>query len=126
MPLFALANAGVILHLASFTEPVALAVAAGLLVGKPVGIVVFSWIAVRARLAHLPDGIGWLAIAGAGLLGGIGFTMALFVAGLALDGTALDAAKVGIIAGSAVSAVLGLAVLARTLPAASTRTAGRS
>jgi NhaA family Na+:H+ antiporter len=126
MPVFALANAGVTLHLASFTEPVALAVAAGLLVGKPVGIVLFSWIAVRARLAHLPDGIGWPALAGGGLLAGIGFTMALFIAGLALDGTALEAAKVGIISGSAVSAAIGLAVLVRTLPAVPARIAGHS
>jgi Na+:H+ antiporter, NhaA family len=126
MPVFALANAGVTLHLASFTEPVALAVAAGLLIGKPVGILLFSWIAVRARLARLPGGIGWRALAGGGLLAGIGFTMALFIAGLALDGTALDAAKVGIISGSAVSAAIGLAVLVLVLPAAPARTGGHS
>src|SRR5262249_54247497 len=117
MPVFALANAGVPLHIASFTEPVALAVAAGLVIGKPLGIVLFSWIAVRAGLAHLPSGVAWTALGGGGVLAGIGFTMALFVAGLALDGAALEAAKVGIIAGSAVSAAVGLAVLARALPA---------
>jgi NhaA family Na+:H+ antiporter len=126
MPVFALANAGVTLHIASFTEPVAVAVAAGLLIGKPLGIVLFSWIAVRVGLAHLPAGVGWTALAGGGILAGIGFTMALFVAGLALDGTALEAAKVGIIAGSAVSAALGLAVLVRVLPASAGRSTARS
>jgi NhaA family Na+:H+ antiporter len=113
MPVFALANAGVPLHFASFTHPVALAVAAALVVGKPAGVVLFSWLAVRARLARLPDAVGWHAIAGGGCLAGIGFTMALFVAGLALDGTALEAAKVGVLAGSAASAALGMVVLLR-------------
>jgi len=117
MPLFALANAGVPLHLASFTEPVALAVAVALLVGKPLGIVLSSWIAVRLRLARLPDGVGWTALAGGGTLAGIGFTMSLFIAGLALDGTALEAAKVGVLTGSALAATLGMAVLVRALPA---------
>lgn len=122
MPVFALANAGVPLHLASFLDPVALAVAAGLLVGKPVGILVFSWLAVRAGVAKLPDAVGWHAVAGAGCLAGIGFTMALFIAGLALDGTALEAAKVGVLAGSAVAAAIGLLVLGRVLPAPVART----
>jgi len=125
MPVFALANAGVPLHLASFAEPVALAVAAGLVIGKPLGILLFSWLAVRAGLAHLPAGVGWGALTGGGILAGIGFTMALFVAGLALDGTALEAAKVGIIAGSVVSAALGLAVLARVFPAPAVRSTAR-
>jgi Na+:H+ antiporter, NhaA family len=117
MPVFALANAGVPLHLASFLDPVALAVAAGLLVGKPVGILLFSWLAVRAGVAKLPDAVGWRAVAGAGCLAGIGFTMALFIAGLALDGAALEAAKVGVLAGSALAAVVGVLVLGRVLPA---------
>jgi NhaA family Na+:H+ antiporter len=124
MPVFALANAGVPLHLASFAHPVALAVAAGLVVGKPVGIVLFSRVAVRAGLARLPAGVGWHAVAGGGCLAGIGFTMALFVAGLALDGTALEAAKVGVLLGSASSAVLGLLVLVRMLPEATHATEG--
>ncbi len=116
MPLFAFANAGVLLSWSDFGDPVAVAVAAGLLVGKPVGILLFSWLAVRAGLARLPDGVGWLTLAGGGLLAGIGFTMALFIAGLALEGEALDAAKVGILAASAVAAVLGMTLLVRLLP----------
>jgi NhaA family Na+:H+ antiporter len=116
MPLFALANAGVPFSVSDFGEPVAMAVAAGLVVGKPVGIVLFSWLAVRLGLAALPEGISWGVLAGGGLLAGIGFTMALFIAGLALDGPTLDAAKVGILGASAVAAILGMLVLSRLLP----------
>jgi len=84
MPVFALANAGVKLEPGAFRDPLALAVASGLVVGKPVGIVVFAWIAVRAGLARLPAGVGWGAVAAGGALAGIGFTMSLFIAGLAL------------------------------------------
>jgi NhaA family Na+:H+ antiporter len=111
MPLFALANAGVAISLSDFGDPVAIAIAAGLVVGKPVGIVAFSFIAVRTGLAALPRGIGWGVLFGGGILTGIGFTMALFVAGLALDGPMLDAAKVGILGASVLAAVLGMALL---------------
>jgi NhaA family Na+:H+ antiporter len=116
MPLFALANAGVPVSLSAFGDPVATAVAAGLVVGKPVGILLFSWVAVRLGLAALPEGVGWGVLAGGGLLAGIGFTMALFIAGLALDAPALDAAKVGILGASAVAAILGMLMLSRLLP----------
>jgi NhaA family Na+:H+ antiporter len=112
MPVFALANAGVEVKLAAVRDPVAVAVAVGLVLGKPVGIVAFSYLAVRSRLAVLPAGVNWLAMAGAGALGGIGFTMSLFVAGLAFEpGELLDAAKIGILCGSSVSAVLGSGLL---------------
>ena len=93
MPLFALANAGVPLTPSDFASPVAIAVAAGLVVGKPLGILLFSWIAVRTGLAVLPEGVSWGILLGGGLLAGIGFTMALFIAGLALEGPTLDAAS---------------------------------
>ena len=87
MPVFALANAGVPLDASTFGDPggmrVALAVALGLLIGKPVGITLFALAAVRLRLAALPSGVGPGALVGAGLLGGIGFTMALFITALA-------------------------------------------
>jgi len=70
MRVFALANAGVPLRLASLADPVALSVAAGLVIGKPVGIVLSSWIAVRASVARLPDGVGWAALAGGEALAG--------------------------------------------------------
>ncbi len=116
MPLFALANAGVAVTLSDFGDPVAIAVAAGLVVGKPLGILLLSWLAIRLGLAKLPDGVGWAALLGGGLLAGIGFTMALFIAGLALDGPTLDAAKVGILGASAVAAILAMVVLTRVLP----------
>lgn len=115
MPLFAFANAGVPFELADLGDPVALAVGGSLLVGKPLGILVFSALAVRLGLANLPTGVGWGALAGGGALAGIGFTMALFIAGLALDGPVLDAAKVGILAGSALAAVAGMAALVALL-----------
>ena len=116
MPVIALANAGVAFSFADFGHPVALAVMLGLVIGKPIGVLVFSWIAVRLLLKRLPDGLGWGAMLGGGCLAGIGFTMALFIAGLALDGELLDAAKVGILGGSAISAVLGMGLLVAVLP----------
>jgi NhaA family Na+:H+ antiporter len=116
MPLFALANAGVPIEMGSFGHPVALAVAAGLVIGKPLGILLLCWLAIRAGIAVMPPEVGWGMLAGAGALAGIGFTMALFIAGLALEGEILDAAKVGILAGSAVSALGGMTLLALHLP----------
>jgi len=118
MPVFALANAGVPVRLGDFADPLALAVVAGLLLGKPAGILLFGWIAVRLGIARLPTGVNWRVFAGGGCLAGIGFTMSLFIAGLALDGELLAAAKVGILAASALSAVIGLALLHRFLPPA--------
>jgi NhaA family Na+:H+ antiporter len=111
MPLFAFANAGVPFQLSDLGDPVAVAVGISLVIGKPLGIVAVSALAVRLGLANLPEGVGWGALAGGGALAGIGFTMALFIAGLALDGAALNAAKVGILAGSAMAAVAGMGVL---------------
>ncbi len=111
MPVFALANAGVEIRLAGVTDPIAVAVALGLVVGKPVGIVGFSLLAVKLGLAQLPTGVNWRMLAGAGCLGGIGFTMSLFIAGLALPEGQLDAGKVGILMGSVTSAVLSSVVL---------------
>jgi NhaA family Na+:H+ antiporter len=111
MPLFAFANAGVPLDPGSFTNAVATAVVIGLCVGKPVGILLFSWLAIRAGLAKLPDGISWSMLAAGGVLAGIGFTMSLFIAGLALSEHLLVAAKVGILTASALCAVLGLGLL---------------
>jgi len=122
MPLFALANAGVTLDAAALgagaTSPVALGAALGLLLGKPLGIAGFAWLAVRFGIASLPRGSTWMALAGVAVLGGIGFTMALFIAGLAFpegSGRAefLDAAKLGILAASAVAGIAGSLLLRR-------------
>ena len=112
MPIFALANAGVTLDAsalgAALVSPVTLGAALGLLIGKPLGIAGFSWLAVRSGISALPQGSTWMALAGVAVLGGIGFTMALFIAGLAFPaGTPraefLDAAKLGILVASAVA-----------------------
>lgn len=115
VPLFALANAGV--PVSGSMEPGGMAAAAAtgvaLLVGKPLGIFVACYIGVRAKLATLPTGVSWLHIAGAGLLGGIGFTMAIFIANLAYAGSPalLESAKLGVMASSLLALVLGLATL---------------
>ena len=116
MPLFALANAGVRFAPADLADPVAVAVMLGLVIGKPIGILLFSWLAVKTGLARLPSGVTWAAVTGGGFLAGIGFTMAIFIAGLALQGAMLGAAKVGILAGSMVSAAIGMCLLVVFLP----------
>lgn len=116
IPLFALANAGVTVELASIQSPVALSVAAGLALGKPLGIVLFSWAAVKLGLARLPFGVNWKVMLGAGCLAGIGFTMSIFIAGLALPKNLLDAGKIGTLIGSALSAVTGCVLLLIFLP----------
>jgi NhaA family Na+:H+ antiporter len=121
MPVFALANAGVLLGSGaarSLADPISLGVICGLVLGKPIGIVLFSWLATQCRIASMLDGISWRQIAGVGLLGGIGFTMSLFIANLAFGNTpALDTAKVAILAASVVSGVAGAVVLLkRTRP----------
>jgi NhaA family Na+:H+ antiporter len=116
MPIFALANAGVLFHFGDLTASVSIAVMLGLMIGKPVGIVLFSWLSVRIGIAELPKGVDWRALTGAGFLAGIGFTMALFIAGLALTGPLLDTAKIGVLTGSVLSAALGMLLLRLTLP----------
>ena len=119
MPLFALANAGVALDLPSFGDPLALAVAAGLVIGKPVGILLFSLLAVWLGLARLPEKVTWPIVFAGGALAGIGFTMSLFIAELALAGDLLDAAKIGVLAGSTLAAVVGMGMLLWVLPSRS-------
>lgn len=116
MPLFAFSNAGVALDFHSITHPVALSVALSLLMGKPAGIFLFTWVGVKLGLVRLPTGVNWKILAGGGILGGIGFTMSLFIAGLALEGDLLSAGKIGTLAGSLLSALLGCLWLFFALP----------
>jgi NhaA family Na+:H+ antiporter len=115
MPVFALANAGVVLSGGAgraLVDPISLGVICGLVLGKPIGIVLFSWLATQCRVATMLDGIGWRQILGVGMLGGIGFTMSLFIANLAFGETpALETAKVGILTASVASAMAGALVL---------------
>jgi NhaA family Na+:H+ antiporter len=117
MPIFALANAGVPLGEgagATLRSPIAWGVVLGLALGKPLGITLASWLAVRAGAADLPAGVTWRHVHGAGWLGGIGFTMSLFVAGLAFgDPAKLDIAKLGVLGASIVAGLVGFAFLRR-------------
>jgi NhaA family Na+:H+ antiporter len=111
LPLFALANAGVSLRLTNdFSLPVFFGASLGLLLGKPIGVLLFSWVTVRAQLAQLPSEVTWRMLGGAAVLCGIGFTMSLFIADLALsgDGSAYSSAKIGILGGSLVAGIAGL------------------
>jgi len=91
-------------------------VALGLLVGKPLGIVLFSFLSSRLGLTRLPAGVNWGILVCAGCLGGIGFTMSLFIAGLAFEEAMRDQAKIGILLGSTTSGFLGSALLLIYLP----------
>lgn len=116
LPVFALSNAGVALSSdalgGAVTSPVLRGVAAGLLLGKPVGVFSFAWAATRLGLAKLPEAATWRHMMGIGVLSGIGFTVSLFITTLAFSDEALaSAAKVGILAASTVAAVAGYLVL---------------
>jgi NhaA family Na+:H+ antiporter len=128
LPLFAFANAGV--SLAGLTPaalfgPVPLGVALGLVVGKPIGVLLFSWPLMRFGFARLPGGVSWGAFVGVAMLCGIGFTMSLFIGSLAFEeaGPGALSYRLGILVGSGISAVAGLLVLALTLPRAAAEAA---
>jgi Na+:H+ antiporter, NhaA family len=121
LPLFALANAGVALtgEVWSGHQPLLLAIMAGLVIGKPLGLVSASALAVQLGLAVKPEEYSWRQLAGAGALAGIGFTMSLFIAGQAFPGAGdFAAAKVAVFAASVLSAVIGVALLWRAQRAA--------
>ena len=112
LPLFALANAGVAMRTGIFDgrELLMAAVIAGLVVGKPLGIMAASMLAVRLKLAIKPKEYSWGQLAGAGALAGIGFTMSLFIAGQAFRLEAdFEAAKIAVLAASVLAAVIGVA-----------------
>ena len=115
LPVFAFANAGVSLEgltFGSLLAPVTLGIMLGLFVGKQIGVFGAVWLAVKLGLARKPDGVSWGMIYGVSILCGIGFTMSLFIGGLAFEGPeAARAVRVGVLAASALAAVYGLAVL---------------
>ena len=116
VPVFALANAGVQVSwddlVNAFSDSVTLGVMFGLVIGKPLGIFVFALVAVLLGIAKLPAGASWLQVLGVGMLGGVGFTVALFVTELAFEPGALaDQAKIGILAASAIAGTIGYVFL---------------
>jgi NhaA family Na+:H+ antiporter len=111
MPLFAFANAGLPLAFSDLGSSVTLAVFLGFVLGKPIGVMLFSWLAVRLHIAILPPELSWRLLAGGSFLAGIGFTMALFIANMAFSESLIDSAKLGIFLASVFSAVAGLALL---------------
>jgi NhaA family Na+:H+ antiporter len=127
LPLFAFAASGfsfAALGLADLLSPVAIGVFAGLVIGKPIGIFGASWLAVRLNLAHRPTGANWTQLFGAALLCGVGFTMSLYLAGLAFDegGPLSAAARLGVMSGSLAATAAGVLLLLRSgAPRASAR-----
>ena len=125
LPLFAFANAGVSfsgISVDALFGPVSIGIAAGLFIGKQVGVFSVVWLAVKLKLASLPHGSNWLSIYGVALLTGIGFTMSLFIGSLAFERGAFDhiaATRVGVLAGSILSAVAGYLLLRRAFAAQS-------
>lgn len=122
LPIFAFANAGLSLaglSLAEIAHPVTMGVIVGLLLGKPVGILIFVGLAVALGLAQLPRGVSWSQVLGVAFACGIGFTMSLFIAGLAFEhgsGAYFSGDRLGILLGSVLSALIGFAWLYFSLP----------
>jgi NhaA family Na+:H+ antiporter len=125
IPLFAFANAGVDLsgvHFADLFSGVSLAVMLGLVLGKFLGVFSFSWLAIKTKVATMPTGVNWKSFASVCVLCGIGFTVSMFIADLAYSplGEAgrqsLDHAKLGILCGTIIAALVGSLLLNRTLP----------
>jgi len=119
MPVFALANAGVLLSAPageSVIGRVSVNIALALVAGKVIGILLFSWLGIKLKFTDLPPGTRWVHMIGLGLLGGIGFTMSMFIASLAYqDAGMLNHAKIGILIGSIVAGVGGYLILKKTL-----------
>lgn len=115
LPVFAFANAGVSLQglsMADLTQPLTLGIAAGLFVGKQIGVFAATWVGVKSGLARLPEGVGWRHVYGVACLTGVGFTMSLFIGSLAFGADeTMNAVRLGVIAGSILSGMLGFVVL---------------
>ena len=119
MPLFALANAGVSLdgiNLESLLSPVPLGIVLGLFVGKQIGVFLFSIIAIKLKIAQMPNNANWMSFYGVGILAGIGFTMSLFIGNLAFVENIeyIDGVKIGVLAGSLLSTLIGYSLLLLT------------
>ncbi|WP_434928558.1 Na+/H+ antiporter NhaA [Shewanella sp. HL-SH5] len=122
LPVFAFANAGLSLAnmtLGSFAEPITIGIILGLVLGKPIGVLLFSYLAVKLKWAELPPGIGWRQIAPVAAMCGVGFTMSVFIASLAFENSPTafgDFARLGILTGSLLAALIGYFWLDKVLP----------
>ena len=125
IPLFAFANAGIFLldiNPMTIVSGISLAILVGLVVGKFIGILLFSWASVKLGLAPMPENADWKMMSAVSLLGGIGFTVSLFIASLTFDASTpaglamLNDAKLGIVAGSLVAGIGGYILLRLSLP----------
>ena len=117
MPLFALANTAILFPAEMdyvFTSPIAIGIFLGLVLGKPIGIVLFSFLATRLKIAALPDRTSWSQMVGVGAIAGIGFTMSIFISALAFDSIEVqDVAKISVLIASTVAGCIGYAYLSR-------------
>jgi len=116
LPLFALANTGVNIYeiplITALLHPITLGIAAGLIIGKPLGITLASYIAIKSGIAVMPEEVRWPHIIGASMLGGIGFTMSLFISSLSFSSSLYhDFSRLGILSGSLIAAILGILFL---------------
>ncbi len=122
MPLFAIANAGVVFNFGQFElfEGISLNIFAGLILGKMAGIFLFSWLAIKLRISRMPHRMNWANMAAVSMLGGVGFTVALFLSGLSypIGSELINDAKLGVICGSLVAGIFGYILLRITLPKA--------
>jgi NhaA family Na+:H+ antiporter len=118
LPIFALANAGVHLRFdMSLFGSVSLGILLGLVIGKPLGITLLSWLAIKSGLAELPRNVSWRQLFSASWLAGIGFTMSLFIANAAFgESGLLDEAKIGIIIASVVAGIIGFVLMTTSSP----------
>ena len=119
MPLFAFANAGVSLEGVSFSSlllPVPLGILLGLFLGKQFGVLLFSYVSIKLKIAQMPNNANWLNFYGVGILAGIGFTMSLFIGNLAfIENTQyIDGVKIGVLSGSLLSTIFGYFLLLAT------------
>lgn len=130
LPIFAFANAGVSLSGVSATDlvqPLPLGIAAGLFLGKQIGVFAATWIGVKSGLAKLPDGVSWRHVYGVACLTGVGFTMSLFIGSLAFGAAeTMNAVRLGVISGSVLSGLLGFALLRSAKAPANTSPASTS
>ncbi|WP_212751957.1 Na+/H+ antiporter NhaA [Roseovarius arcticus] len=118
LPLFAFFNTGIVFYGKSFdvTTPEVLGVMAGLIIGKPLGIVFICWLAVKTGIVDLPSGMTWRHMIGGGCLAGIGFTMSIFIATAAFDGAAVNSVKLAVLIASVIAATIGALILRSSEP----------